>query len=227
MIRRPPRSTLFPYTTLFRSVVVVGQAFHWFDGPRAADTIRRLLEPGGHCVVLYAWSLTGDPAPDTALPPPPYAAMDALSERLTGHDRGPARSAPADESAAFTAAGFEGPIGWPVPGGELVVSSTGDLIARWLSRSDAEPLRVGRRREEYSAAAEQILREASGAGFAERIREARFNVWTNPLPERTSSMEVCGDDLPGPTGGSQVSLRFLIRGVRRSWSPTTRRRPTV
>src|SRR3712207_7375612 len=26
MIRRPPRSTLFPYTTLFRSVLVVGQA---------------------------------------------------------------------------------------------------------------------------------------------------------------------------------------------------------
>src|SRR2546429_6687955 len=24
MIRRPPRSTLFPYTTLFRSIVVVG-----------------------------------------------------------------------------------------------------------------------------------------------------------------------------------------------------------
>src|SRR5260370_39274043 len=27
MIRRPPRSTLFPYTTLFRSVLVVGQEF--------------------------------------------------------------------------------------------------------------------------------------------------------------------------------------------------------
>src|SRR5258708_24764643 len=26
MIRRPPRSTLFPYTTLFRSVVAVGRA---------------------------------------------------------------------------------------------------------------------------------------------------------------------------------------------------------
>src|SRR5688572_30996151 len=25
MLRRPPRSTLFPYTTLFRSLVVVGQ----------------------------------------------------------------------------------------------------------------------------------------------------------------------------------------------------------
>src|SRR5688572_31840366 len=31
MIRRPPRSTLFPYTTLFRSIV-----FPWF-GPRAND----------------------------------------------------------------------------------------------------------------------------------------------------------------------------------------------
>src|SRR5256885_7847100 len=29
MIRRPPRSTLFPYTTLFRS-----QAFPWESGPR-------------------------------------------------------------------------------------------------------------------------------------------------------------------------------------------------
>src|SRR3712207_7436326 len=27
MIRRPPRSTLFPYTTLFRSTVVLGQTF--------------------------------------------------------------------------------------------------------------------------------------------------------------------------------------------------------
>src|SRR2546426_7710297 len=31
MIRRPPRSTLFPYTTLFRSVVVFGQT------PRSDD----------------------------------------------------------------------------------------------------------------------------------------------------------------------------------------------
>src|SRR5258708_22852344 len=41
MIRRPPRSTLFPYTTLFRSV----------DGPAAirkllpANVLRRLAEP--------------------------------------------------------------------------------------------------------------------------------------------------------------------------------------
>src|SRR2546422_8121185 len=30
MIRRPPRSTLFPYTTLFRSLTVLGQAIPGF-----------------------------------------------------------------------------------------------------------------------------------------------------------------------------------------------------
>src|SRR3712207_7520999 len=35
MIRRPPRSTLFPYTTLFRSDLVVGSCA--FKGPPTAD----------------------------------------------------------------------------------------------------------------------------------------------------------------------------------------------
>src|SRR3712207_8476673 len=41
MIRRPPRSTLFPYTTLFRSAVLVEQEL---DGARAriADALARL-----------------------------------------------------------------------------------------------------------------------------------------------------------------------------------------
>src|SRR5256885_6479703 len=38
MIRRPPRSTLFPYTTLFRSFAQHGQ--------RNAETLIRLLRPG-------------------------------------------------------------------------------------------------------------------------------------------------------------------------------------
>src|SRR3712207_8736433 len=29
MIRRPPRSTLFPYTTLFRSINIVANGLHW------------------------------------------------------------------------------------------------------------------------------------------------------------------------------------------------------
>src|SRR5438552_6622769 len=39
MIRRPPRSTLFPYTTLFRSATVVGSIFLAEDRRRA---VRRL-----------------------------------------------------------------------------------------------------------------------------------------------------------------------------------------
>src|SRR2546428_12343906 len=35
MIRRPPRSTLFPYTTLFRSVLVHG------NGPQVGDELAR------------------------------------------------------------------------------------------------------------------------------------------------------------------------------------------
>src|SRR4051794_41330434 len=38
MIRRPPRSTLFPYTTLFRSLVAIDR-----DRPRADDRHRGLL----------------------------------------------------------------------------------------------------------------------------------------------------------------------------------------
>src|SRR5258708_21776740 len=40
MIRRPPRSTLFPYTTLFRSDVVAGRLF-------AVDVLARLARPDG------------------------------------------------------------------------------------------------------------------------------------------------------------------------------------
>src|SRR2546430_7730722 len=37
MIRRPPRSTLFPYTTLFRSGLRVGERQATLDERRAAD----------------------------------------------------------------------------------------------------------------------------------------------------------------------------------------------
>src|SRR3989440_11409835 len=67
MIRRPPRSTLFPYTTLFRSIVrkqanaflsaphVHGERFHYFD-----TGIKRLiieLELEDLCVFLVHLSL--------------------------------------------------------------------------------------------------------------------------------------------------------------------------
>src|SRR2546427_7776217 len=39
MIRRPPRSTLFPYTTLFRSVIAMKAAQAVFEADRSAKPI--------------------------------------------------------------------------------------------------------------------------------------------------------------------------------------------
>src|SRR2546425_9826746 len=58
MIRRPPRSTLFPYTTLFRSLSVL-----IFNGENSchSESRKRIGEPGsspiGHFVAAVAASL--------------------------------------------------------------------------------------------------------------------------------------------------------------------------
>src|SRR2546429_2491498 len=50
MIRRPPRSTLFPYTTLFRSTCVGGQ---WMDGVPVVGGCDKNM-PGGMMGMLRA-----------------------------------------------------------------------------------------------------------------------------------------------------------------------------
>src|ERR1035438_6963964 len=58
MIRRPPRSTLFPYTTLFRSVVILADLTAKLTGPQGADRTsdaeRRL------CAQRLLWGGRGD-----------------------------------------------------------------------------------------------------------------------------------------------------------------------
>src|SRR2546427_6983330 len=53
MIRRPPRSTLFPYTTLFRSVVVPQSEPPGFSGPSVTVTAVIVL-PGSFSTVTSA-----------------------------------------------------------------------------------------------------------------------------------------------------------------------------
>src|SRR2546430_5081407 len=52
MIRRPPRSTLFPYTTLFRSLLYFFTAFAFFliGGIEALVIPAQLAQPNGHLV---------------------------------------------------------------------------------------------------------------------------------------------------------------------------------
>src|SRR3712207_9380944 len=57
MIRRPPRSTLFPYTTLFRSAVVTafllaGRYFEARSKKRAGAALKALLELGAKDVAV-------------------------------------------------------------------------------------------------------------------------------------------------------------------------------
>src|SRR5256885_6158430 len=54
MIRRPPRSTLFPYTTLFRSFE------RRLPPPKVDDYVRRLQEPGALTAALN-WYRAGRP----------------------------------------------------------------------------------------------------------------------------------------------------------------------
>src|SRR5256885_14883392 len=53
MIRRPPRSTLFPYTTLFRSGAAgaIGGITGTWNGPVAAITLRASITPSDVCTV--------------------------------------------------------------------------------------------------------------------------------------------------------------------------------
>src|SRR5690349_22468582 len=53
MLRRPPRSTLFPYTTLFRSIAGWSNAVNLTDGLDGLAT-------GSACLVLAAYVLIGN-----------------------------------------------------------------------------------------------------------------------------------------------------------------------
>src|SRR2546426_1504133 len=61
MIRRPPRSTLFPYTTLFRSVKRTAEGIYMpltvGGGIRSIDDVRRLLRAGADKVSLNTAAL--------------------------------------------------------------------------------------------------------------------------------------------------------------------------
>src|SRR5687768_18350434 len=59
MIRRPPRSTLFPYTTLFRSLLISAGKVDPIVPPESVEKLVALLDERGAEVTLK-WQLGGD-----------------------------------------------------------------------------------------------------------------------------------------------------------------------
>ena len=55
--------------------VTVGQAFHWFDAPRAAAELHRVLRPGGRLGLI--WNVRDESRP-------PVAEIDAILDRHAG-----------------------------------------------------------------------------------------------------------------------------------------------
>src|SRR3712207_9034058 len=78
MIRRPPRSTLFPYTTLFRS--------HVPDPDRVLAEAARVLEPAGTAVFVTPNRLTFA-RPDEIVDPYHFVELDPaqLETLCTAH----------------------------------------------------------------------------------------------------------------------------------------------
>src|SRR2546430_11719855 len=72
MIRRPPRSTLFPYTTLFRS-----RPFN-----RARSVLRLTASSDNSAVLLRDLHMTSSAPVDLALPQPYLLFLDRKSTRL-------------------------------------------------------------------------------------------------------------------------------------------------
>src|SRR2546425_11408654 len=84
MIRRPPRSTLFPYTTLFRSPAALARSAADADDPAGGDRPRRQRGPGGRADALHRRH--GVPAGDRTRPAGGPLAVGVLARPVVGRD---------------------------------------------------------------------------------------------------------------------------------------------
>src|SRR3712207_5776680 len=111
MIRRPPRSTLFPYTTLFRSFYSINNCQRGLDGISFGNfLIKRVVDLLGAELPNLKTFATLSPIPGFCL---------WLSERLSD----PAAKLLTEEEGAALRAAVPPPIGAGAEGGTAVVAA--------------------------------------------------------------------------------------------------------
>src|SRR3990172_8418520 len=91
MIRRPPRSTLFPYTTLFRSLTGAPNIFHLKGTGRLAKPLKVAYAKEGdrkstrlnssHRYIPYSLFFFNDPAPTEIYPLSLHDALPIFDRR--------------------------------------------------------------------------------------------------------------------------------------------------
>src|SRR5256885_2968398 len=96
MIRRPPRSTLFPYTTLFRSTIPVGWAIRRASSATLSITAQNYLKWINQELRLFDPEMVGRDALDSQnrdiaehIPPPAVITVNLRSEEHTSELQSP------------------------------------------------------------------------------------------------------------------------------------------
>ncbi len=180
------RAEALPAALVRFDIATFAQSFHWMDRPRVAESMRARLVVGGAFVLVHHWSIDGDPAPESPLPPPPRGAVLRLVEQYLGSTRRAGRGVlrsgtPDGEDAVLRAAGFGESVRHEVTGGDVLVTNVDDQIARVFSMSSSTPHLFGARRDAFEVDLRALLVDASDDGrFAERVRDAAIEIWRSP-----------------------------------------------
>src|SRR5256885_12314627 len=89
MIRRPPRSTLFPYTTLFRSYVKLRMAIREKNADAARAIVTKMLADGndGYAIRMKAADLARSEEHTSELQSPCNLVCRLLLEKKKSHHR--------------------------------------------------------------------------------------------------------------------------------------------
>ena len=164
------------------------QSFHWMDRETVAAAVFGMVEPGGAVIQVSDHSQTLPPGPSAPLPypSPPAEAIQALVRSYLGPVRRAGKGVllygtPSGEDEIFRGAGFEAMETVAVPGRELLVRTTDDVVAGWYSSSHATPHLFGDRLARFDSDLRALLAEASSSGrFSERTRDAEIRVWRKP-----------------------------------------------
>lgn len=165
-------------------VVTFAQSFHWTDQGKVAGVVRRMLEPGGACVLVYATTHQGAEGDDELPHPrPPREEIGDLVARYLGSVRRAGRGTlPAGPSysaeEALRDAGFQGPARTEVGGGDIWDRTEDEVVASVFSLSSAAPHLFGDRLGSFEGELRGMLRAASPGGhFSERARGIALEIW--------------------------------------------------